>query len=65
MNCIQLGSAFLAITLLLFFGAMRDEHFTLFNPLMDFAIISVFYAVFCPVGLLILCLLDLALVRFF
>ena len=33
--------------------------------MMDFAMISVFYAVFCPVGILILWLLDLALVRFF
>jgi hypothetical protein len=65
MNGIQLGSTFIAITLLLFFGAMRDEHFKLFNPLMDFAVICVFYAVFCPVALLILWLLDLALVRFF
>ena len=65
MNGIQLGAGLLAITLLLFYRDMRDEYFTLFNPLMDFAMISVFYAVFCPAAFLILCLLDLALVRFF
>jgi hypothetical protein len=65
MNGIQLGAWLLAITLLLFYRDMRDEHFTLFNPLMDFAMISVFYAVFCPTAFLILLLLDLALVRFF
>ena len=62
---IQLGTGLLAITLLLFFVDMRDDHFALFNPLMDFAMISVFYAVFCPAAFLILWLLDLALVRFF
>ena len=65
MNSIQLGSAFLAITLLLFFGEMRDKHFTLINPLLDIIVISIFYAVFCPAAFLILWLLDLALVRFF
>jgi hypothetical protein len=65
MNSIQLGSTFLAITLLLFFGEMRDKHFTLFNPLMDIIVIIIFYAVFCPAAFMILWLLDLALVRFF
>ena len=65
MNGIQLGAGLLAITLLLFYRDMRDEHFTLYNPLMDFAMITVFYAVFCPLVFLILWLLDLALVRFF
>jgi hypothetical protein len=64
-NGIQLGTGLLAITLFLFFVDMRDEYFTLFNPLMDFAMITVFYAVFCPAAFLILWLLDLALVRFF
>ena len=64
-NGIQLGAGLLAISLLLFYRDMRDEYFTLFNPLIDFAMISVFYAVFCPAALLILWLLDLALVRFF
>ena len=64
-NGIQLGAGLLAITLLLFYRDMRDEYFMIFNPLMDFAMISVFYAVFCPVAFLILWLLDLALVRFF
>jgi len=65
MNGIQLGTSLLAITLLLFFVDMRNEHFTRFNPLMDFVMISVFYAVFCPAAFLILWLLDLVLVRFF
>jgi hypothetical protein len=65
MNSIQLCSAFLAITLLLFFGEMRDKHFTLFNPLIDLIVIIIFYSVFCPAAFLILWLLDLALVRFF
>ena len=65
MNSIQLGSALLAITLLLFFGEMRDQYFALFNPLMDIIVIIIFYSVFCPAAFLILWLLDLALVRFF
>lgn len=65
MNSIQLCSAYLAITLLLFFGEMRDKHFTLFNPLIDLIVIIIFYSVFCPAAFLILWLLDLALVRFF
>jgi len=65
MNVGQFGSGFLAITLLLFFDSMRKETFVLFNPMMDFAMISVFYAIFCPAAILLLWLADLALVRFF
>jgi hypothetical protein len=65
MNAGQFGSGFLAITLLLFFDSMRKETFVLFNPIIDFAMISVFYAIFCPAAILLLWLADLALVRFF
>jgi hypothetical protein len=65
MNVGQFGSVFLAITLFLFFDSMRKETFVLFNPLMDFAMISIFYAIFCPAAILLLWLADLALVRFF
>ena len=65
MNVGQFGSGFLAITLFLFFDSMRKETFVLFNPMMDFAMISIFYAIFCPAAILLLWLADLALVRFF
>ena len=64
-NVGQFGSGSLAITLLLFFDSTRKEIFVLFNPLMDFVLISVFYAVFFPAVLLVLWIADLALVSFF
>jgi hypothetical protein len=65
MSGIQLGVVYLAISLLIYFGAMHDEAFPIFNPLMDLAIICVFYAVFCPTLFTLMWLADQALIRFF
>jgi len=62
---IQLGVVLLAVTLFIYFLAMRDEYFARINPWMDFAVICVFYSVFYPVVVLLLWLADLALIRFF
>lgn len=64
-NSIQLGTTFLAITLLLYFIAMRDDYFSLFNPWMDLVVICVFYAGFSPAAMLLMWLADWALIRFF
>ena len=64
-NGIQLGVVYLAISLLIYFVAMHDEAFAIFNPLMDLAVICVFYSVFCPALFALMWLADQALIRFF
>ena len=64
LDVVQIGVASLAFTLLLYSASERNKTITIVNPLMDAAAICVFYAVFYPLVLFLLWLVDLALVRF-
>jgi len=64
-NSIQLSETLLVISLLFYFLAMHDEHSAIFNPLMDSAVICVFFAALCLAALILLWLADLALIHFF
>ncbi|MFM7728322.1 MAG: hypothetical protein ACKO7B_16605, partial [Flavobacteriales bacterium] len=63
--CIQLATVLLAISLLLYFISMHDEYFARLNPLLDAAVICVFFGGLSLLALFLLQLVDLALIRFF